>query len=172
MLIRPVDYARRRGLSPSTVSRQIAAGKIPVHSGLIDPQEADAARRANLSPLRVAEAARRKSAGRSAPSTDERGAIGKVVAGLGRLPEAVRLMGAPDAAVLVIGNVADRLIWDGLGDAAVERLFGAAGIPPVVNAPDTELCVRVGVEYNSRLSREAEQLLDFVLSRLYPREAA
>jgi hypothetical protein len=51
-LISPAEYARRRKLNRSTISRQIQAGKIPQHDGLIDPAEADEARRNNLSILR------------------------------------------------------------------------------------------------------------------------
>ncbi len=43
------EYARRRGLSPGTVSRQAAEGKIPLHDGKIDPAEADKARAKNIS---------------------------------------------------------------------------------------------------------------------------
>jgi hypothetical protein len=47
-LIKPSAYAKLRGLNKSTVSRQIAAGVIPLHDGLIDPVEADASRDRNL----------------------------------------------------------------------------------------------------------------------------
>lgn len=47
-LITPAEYARSRGLAKSTISRQVRAGKIPVHSGKIDPHEADLARKTNL----------------------------------------------------------------------------------------------------------------------------
>jgi len=47
-LISPAEYARQRGLSKSTVSRQIRDGKIPMRDGMVDPREADKARRLNL----------------------------------------------------------------------------------------------------------------------------
>jgi hypothetical protein len=37
-----------KGLNRSTISRQIARGQIPVRDGLVNPREADKARRANL----------------------------------------------------------------------------------------------------------------------------
>ena len=44
-------YARHRGVHPSTVARAIAAGRIAVDTtGLIDPDEADAAWQANTAP--------------------------------------------------------------------------------------------------------------------------
>lgn len=46
--ISPAEYARRRGLNRSTISRQIARGIIPAHKGLVDPKEADRARQKNL----------------------------------------------------------------------------------------------------------------------------
>lgn len=48
MQITPAAYARLRGLNKSTISRQIREGKIPTHDGLVDPDEADEARRNNL----------------------------------------------------------------------------------------------------------------------------
>lgn len=47
-LIKPAEYARLRGLNRSTISKQIAAGVIPAHEGLVDPVEADRARDRNL----------------------------------------------------------------------------------------------------------------------------
>jgi hypothetical protein len=47
-LIKPSAYAKLRGLNKSTVSRQVAAGVIPLHDGLVDPVEADASRDRNL----------------------------------------------------------------------------------------------------------------------------
>ena len=46
------EYARRRGLNKSTISRQVRDGLIPTHSGLINPAEADRARAENLDPSR------------------------------------------------------------------------------------------------------------------------
>ena len=45
-------YARSRDLSPSTVTRQVGSGLIPVHGDkrLIDPEEADAIRAQHLHP--------------------------------------------------------------------------------------------------------------------------
>lgn len=51
-LVKPATYAKLRGLNRSTISRQVAQGKIPVHGGLIDPAEADRARHNNLDLLR------------------------------------------------------------------------------------------------------------------------
>src|ERR1017187_8507253 len=47
-LISPAEYARRRGLNKSTISRQIAAGQILLVNGKINPVAADAARAENL----------------------------------------------------------------------------------------------------------------------------
>jgi hypothetical protein len=47
-LVTPAEYARLRGLNRSTISRQIKTGTIPMHSGLIDPEEADRTRNSNL----------------------------------------------------------------------------------------------------------------------------
>jgi hypothetical protein len=47
-LIRPIEYARLRRLNPSTVSRQIRSGAIPVQDGLIDADAADVGRLQNL----------------------------------------------------------------------------------------------------------------------------
>jgi hypothetical protein len=47
-LLTPAQYARLRNLNRSTISRQIQDGKIPAHGGLLDPQEADEARRQNV----------------------------------------------------------------------------------------------------------------------------
>jgi len=47
-LITPAEYAPSRGLAKSTISRQVRQGKIPMHGGLIDPAEADEARKNNL----------------------------------------------------------------------------------------------------------------------------
>jgi len=46
--VTPAAYAKSRGLARSTVSRQIAAGKIPMHGKLLDPAEADSGRDENL----------------------------------------------------------------------------------------------------------------------------
>ncbi|MEK7751704.1 MAG: hypothetical protein AAB654_07290 [Acidobacteriota bacterium] len=52
-LLRPAEYARERGLAKSTISRQIAAGKITLRpDGLLDPQQADLDRKRSLDPLR------------------------------------------------------------------------------------------------------------------------
>ena len=51
-LISPAAYARRVGVNKSTISRQIAQGKIPTVGGLIDPAAADKARNRNLDPVR------------------------------------------------------------------------------------------------------------------------
>jgi hypothetical protein len=56
-LIRPSEYAKSRGLARSTVSRQIRAKQIPTHGGLVDPAEADEARRLNLDPSKRRKAA-------------------------------------------------------------------------------------------------------------------
>jgi hypothetical protein len=45
-------YARLRNLAPSTVSRQVREGKIPLCNGLIDIAAADQGRRDNLTGLR------------------------------------------------------------------------------------------------------------------------
>ncbi|MBZ5620053.1 MAG: hypothetical protein LAQ69_15210 [Acidobacteriia bacterium] len=65
-------YAKMRGLHPSTISRQVRSGAIPSHDGLIDPNEADAARAANLDPIR----GRRKQQASAAsdPASDATGA--------------------------------------------------------------------------------------------------
>lgn len=47
-LVTKKEYAERIGVNPSTITRQTQSGLIPVHDGLIDPVEADAARKANL----------------------------------------------------------------------------------------------------------------------------
>lgn len=47
-LITPSRYAKLRGLSRSTISREVKRGQIPTHKGLIDPREADLARKRNL----------------------------------------------------------------------------------------------------------------------------
>lgn len=59
-LITQAEYARRRGLNKSTVSRQVRDGIIPTHGSrrLIDPAEADDARATKTDPTR----GRRKSA--------------------------------------------------------------------------------------------------------------
>jgi phage terminase Nu1 subunit (DNA packaging protein) len=49
-LIRKIDYAKRIGVSPSYVTHLVKTGKIPTHDGKIDPVEADAALKRNLSP--------------------------------------------------------------------------------------------------------------------------
>jgi hypothetical protein len=48
-LVTKSAYARSRGLSRSTICREVAEGKIPTRDGLINPREADQARRDNLS---------------------------------------------------------------------------------------------------------------------------
>jgi hypothetical protein len=48
LLVTPNKYAKLRGLNRSTISRQIRAGKIRTHDGLLDPKEADRDRRQNL----------------------------------------------------------------------------------------------------------------------------
>ncbi len=49
-LVSMAGYARSRGLNPSTISRQVRNGLIPVHGEkrLIDPEEADEIRARNL----------------------------------------------------------------------------------------------------------------------------
>ena len=59
-LITAAAYAKLRGLSRSTVSRQVRAGQIPTRNGLIDPIAADSAREKNLDPARRAGAELRK----------------------------------------------------------------------------------------------------------------
>lgn len=49
-LIRKIDYAKHIGVSPSYVTHLVKSGKIPTHDGKIDPVEADAALKRNLSP--------------------------------------------------------------------------------------------------------------------------
>lgn len=55
-LISAAEYARRAGLNKSTIKRQIDSGIIPTHgrgkggAHLVDPEEADAARRAAIDP--------------------------------------------------------------------------------------------------------------------------
>jgi len=57
----PSEYARRLGLNPSTVCRQIKAGVIPLDGdGLVDVAAADAARDSKLDPGKVMEGALRK----------------------------------------------------------------------------------------------------------------
>jgi hypothetical protein len=46
------EYARRRGLNKSTISRQVRDGFIPTRDGKINPVEADRARAENLDPSR------------------------------------------------------------------------------------------------------------------------
>jgi hypothetical protein len=54
MLITKAEYARRRGVNKSTISRQVSAGIIPTHGPekLIDPAEADEALARNKDPAR------------------------------------------------------------------------------------------------------------------------
>jgi hypothetical protein len=59
-LISPAAYARLRDLNRSTISRQIEAGVIPAHGGLLDPVEADAGREKNLNGKRHRQAVERK----------------------------------------------------------------------------------------------------------------
>ena len=59
-LITAAAYAKLRGLSRSTVSRQVRAGQIPTRNGLLDPIAADTAREKNLDPARRAGAELRK----------------------------------------------------------------------------------------------------------------
>ena len=47
-LVTPAEYARRIGKHRSTVTRQMQSGLLPSHDGMIDPVEADEARRVNL----------------------------------------------------------------------------------------------------------------------------
>jgi phage terminase Nu1 subunit (DNA packaging protein) len=49
-LIRKIDYAKHLGVSPSYITHLVKSGKIPTHDGKIDPDEADAALKRNLSP--------------------------------------------------------------------------------------------------------------------------
>ncbi len=51
-LIRPAEYARRKGKCRSAISRGIKLGIIPTHDGLIDEQEADKAVAERLTPLK------------------------------------------------------------------------------------------------------------------------
>ena len=53
-LITQAEYARRRGLNKSTVSRQVRDAIIPTHGArrLLDPAEADEARRTKTDPTR------------------------------------------------------------------------------------------------------------------------
>lgn len=53
-LVSQAEYARRAGVNRSVICRQVRDRLIPVHGPrrLIDPNEADKARRENLSPVR------------------------------------------------------------------------------------------------------------------------
>jgi len=68
--VTPAAYAKSRGLARSTVSRQIAAGKIPTHGKLLDPVEADTGRDENLHAPRggAVKAARNKPSGTQKPA--------------------------------------------------------------------------------------------------------
>jgi hypothetical protein len=57
------EYARKRGLSPSTITRQIRSGAIPSKGGWVNPITADEARANNLNPAkRLAAEARKRDA--------------------------------------------------------------------------------------------------------------
>lgn len=60
-LITPAAYAKRIGRSRQIISRQIKTGQIPIHDGLVDPEEADRARKGNVSSRRRAASPRESS---------------------------------------------------------------------------------------------------------------
>ena len=96
-LITPAEYARLRGLNRSTISRQVAEGKIPTVDGLIDPAAADQGRERNLHQGRRAQQAERKQNGRPVQRHVDRTApqgrgtardlFEALIAGSARLPE-------------------------------------------------------------------------------------
>jgi hypothetical protein len=133
-LIRPAAYAERRGLNKSTISRQIRAGTIPTHNGLIDPLEADAARKERLHQGRGRNTLEQRKRDRRtrAPEAEEmpqgytaREVLDRLVLASGRIPEmALRLglsmaqaLAAADAfrslVIILAGEIADSVYdWD------------------------------------------------------------
>jgi hypothetical protein len=93
-LISPAAYARRIGVNRSTISRQIARGKIPTIDGLIDPGAADKARDRNLDQVRRQTFAQRRITAQHAKRPV--------------LVEALNLLAAP-AEVLAFARVALRI---------------------------------------------------------------
>jgi hypothetical protein len=71
ILITQAEYARRRQVAPSAVTRAVMDGRIRLHGGLVDPDEADRDWDASTDPIAQASTAalqRRNRAGAAPPS--------------------------------------------------------------------------------------------------------
>lgn len=134
-LLSPAEYARLRGLNRSTISRQIRAGQIPTHDGLIDPTEADGARERNLDPAkRVAAKMRRQraiTANRATAEATQKGERSAVVAALTEIANpsaalefacACRRMGLSQVQACAVGQMYSRMVLECLSPEEVIEL--------------------------------------------------
>lgn len=163
------EYARLRNLNKSTISRQIADGKIPTRDGRIDPVEADTARTRNLSSCKVEAATLRKraraqasprrarvepypvraqnraldlsvaTAERAAPSVES--VLRAILAWRDRLPGLFHRMGAPHGVALMSAEVLEALLLTVTGTmyGPIPGPMDFAAIAADLNIPEVEL---------------------------------
>lgn len=174
VLVRPAAYARMRGLSKSTVSRQIRQLKIPVTGCLIDPEAADRGRLTNLDPDRKGRAEQRKAlAGARRSRANSKADPSEVVRAGQRqvldplrtkaaaLPRLLQELGAPAAAVAIAAEAFDSLFFAALGFDLIEALYGAKGPPPIDSRSNQQLAADIGLPWDeSSQAAAADALLD------------